>query len=157
MVGGLMSGLSVAAASLANSIIYLYFLIGIVGGKGCDRLAANTATNLERARSFWGVLSADRCVFSEDVEHLPHLLRSFWRPRRVRTRVVIKADWSLILASVVFCGLPFFLPQAPVVILTRGSLTCIGLPGRINGPSQQLLVSPWPGDRHPAASLLSFG
>ncbi|CAG02046.1 unnamed protein product [Tetraodon nigroviridis] len=34
MVGGLMSGLSVAAASLANSIIYLYFLIGVVGGFG---------------------------------------------------------------------------------------------------------------------------
>lgn len=42
MVGGLMSGLSVAAASLATSIIYLYFLIGIFGGKGCDCLAANS-------------------------------------------------------------------------------------------------------------------
>lgn len=37
-----MSGLSVAAASLATSIIYLYFLIGIFGGKGCDCLAANS-------------------------------------------------------------------------------------------------------------------
>lgn len=36
MVGGLMSGLSVAAASLATSIVHLYFLIGIVGGNGCD-------------------------------------------------------------------------------------------------------------------------
>lgn len=32
MVGGVMSGLSVAAASLANSIIYLYFFVGIIGG-----------------------------------------------------------------------------------------------------------------------------
>lgn len=74
MVGGLMSGLSVAAASLTNSIIYLYFLIGIVGGKGCDCLAANTVTNFEQDRSFWVVLFPDRCVFSEDVEHLPQLL-----------------------------------------------------------------------------------
>lgn len=36
MVGGLMSGLSVAGASLANSIIYLYFFVGIIGGTGFD-------------------------------------------------------------------------------------------------------------------------
>lgn len=60
MVGGLMSGLSVAAASLVNSIVYLYFLIGIVGGKGCDSLAANTVSNLERERSFWVVLGFQR-------------------------------------------------------------------------------------------------
>lgn len=36
MVGGLMSGLSVAAASLANSIVYLYLFIGIIGGTGFD-------------------------------------------------------------------------------------------------------------------------
>lgn len=33
MAGGLMAGLSVAAASFATSIMYLYFLIGVVGGK----------------------------------------------------------------------------------------------------------------------------
>lgn len=32
ILGGLMCGLSVAAASLADSIIYLYFFIGIIGG-----------------------------------------------------------------------------------------------------------------------------
>lgn len=55
-----------------------------------------------------GLLFPDGCVFSQDIEHLPQLLRCFWRTRRVRTWVVITADWSLILASVVFRGLPFF-------------------------------------------------
>lgn len=64
MVGGLMSGLSVAAASLANSIIYLYFLIGVVGGKRCDCLAANTAADLEQDGTFWVVLFPGQvCVY----------------------------------------------------------------------------------------------
>lgn len=67
MVGGLMSGLSVAAASMANSIIYLYFFIGIIGGRGSHPLLVNTAGgHLERPRnsappSFsWGQV----CVFT---------------------------------------------------------------------------------------------
>lgn len=62
MVGGLVSGLSVAAASLANSVIFLYFLIGIIGGKACDCVAANTASNLEQDLRSRLVLFPDRRV-----------------------------------------------------------------------------------------------
>lgn len=62
MVGGLMSGVSVAAASLANSIVYLYLFIGIIGGTGSDLKAGGWQGDLERGAEFLGVLSPDRRV-----------------------------------------------------------------------------------------------
>lgn len=108
MAGGLMAGLSVAAASLVNSIVYLYLLLGIIGGTGVHSYSGSVASNLERAPEVSGLPGLGGGVFSQDVERLPRLLRCFWRSGEVRTRMVITADWSLILASVVFRGLLFF-------------------------------------------------